>query len=125
MCKAKLFCVSGCALPALKAATVILLCSAEPLHIPTVGILMQVLILLGANCQGRWSELQIILGAKSEMGFTGFHSLLPTWYFNARYLVHVSGNSLVTYTVVNLTLLFPLLPANMQELLWSYCPMSL
>lgn len=109
MCKAKLFCVSGCTSPAVKAATVMFLCTAEHLDISTVGILKQVLLLLGANCQGKGSELlelHMIPGAKSEMWLTGFHSLLPTWYFYAKYLAYVSGTSLLTSTVENLTLLF-------------------
>lgn len=47
----------------------------------------------------------MILGAKREMWFTVFRSLLPTWYFNAKYLAYVSGTSLLTDTVVILTLL--------------------
>lgn len=93
-----------------------------------MGVLRQVLLVLGASCWGKWSELlelQMIIGAKSEMWFTGFHSLLPTWYFNAKHLAYVSGTSLLTYTVVNPTLLFPFLPANTQDFLWSYSPTSL
>lgn len=110
MCKAKLFCDSDCTLPALEAATVILLCTAQHLAHSNVGILRQVLLLLGASCRGKWRELlepQMTPRAKSEMWFTGFHCLLPTWHFNAKYLAYASGASLLTYTVVNLTLLFP------------------